>query len=376
MKRISYCWFASIGSLAVLLALSTLARSDDSSDATSTPSNAEANREESAASVASTYAPNMIGDMGGGPSLHVRLPTDQSINVPSPSTSFLGRQKLADNDCVLPTDRVFCDYSYFHDAYLATTSDANRFVPGFEKTFLDGQMSVEMRFPLGIQETNNLAVSAPVYGNTGQFGDIQVITKAILLQRDTWTLCTGMGISLPTAPDLNVLGTDGSFQVKIADRSVHLLPFVGLLVKPDDDWFAQAFVQVDVAANGNAVSVANKMGPAPGLTSLGDINDEALIFADVSIGRWLYHDPAQRFSGLAAVFEVHYAGGLNAPSGILQSTSGYTIGNLSAQYNILDLTIGAHAVVGNTTLSAGYVTPVTMDRWFEGELRVFANWKF
>ena len=424
MKLISWYCFMSTGSLAIVLALSTFPRCDDWSGSiltvseesqSQTPSSPgaakssatkkqedrttpvaptpegvpitppstgdygfEATREESAASDTSTYTPNMIGDMGGGQNLRITLSQgDLQINtgVPSPRAGILGRQRISDNDSPIPTDRLFCDYSYFHDAALTLPSDASRFVPGFEKTLFDGRMSVEMRFPMGIMESSDIAADSSSFGTTGQFGDIQVIGKAILLQQDSWTLSTGLGISLPTAPDVNVGLTDGTSLVKIANRSTHLLPFFGLLAKPNDDWFAQAFLQIDFAASGDPVS-ANLTGAA--LTPVGNIYDETLIFADVSIGRWLYRDPAQHFSGLAAVVEAHYTGGINSPS-TLHANNGITnfaLGVSPVGYNVLDLTLGAHAVVGSTTITVGYVTPVTEDRGFEGELRFFVNRKF
>ena len=422
MKQISQHGLMSLGGLAIVLAMTALARSDDSpvsmlqandappgraplapgdgqssankekkdgsaltapspDNAQTTPSTpdyrSEAGREESAASVATSYVPNMIGDMGGGPRFQILIgkvgeaPRFLALQAPSPSASLLGAQRLADNDCTLPTDRVFSDYSYFHDAQLATPSDANRFVPGFEKTFLDGCMSVEMRFPMGVLESNDIVANNSVLGMTGQFGDIQVIVKAILLQEDTWTLGMGMGISIPTAPDVNIGAANGGQLMKIANNSTHLLPYVGLLVKPNDDWFAQAFVQVDVAANGDSVS-ANLTGN--GLTSVGDIYDQSLVFADVAVGRWLYRNPDQRFSGLAAVVETHYTGGLNAPSTV--QANGFSIGYNTPKFNVLDLIVGAHAVVGQTTITAGFATPATDDRGFDGEFRFFVNRKF
>ncbi len=319
----------------------------------------------------------MIGDMGGGPIFRITIPKDithpgfANLQAPSPSASILGAQRLADNDCTLPTDRVFGDYSYFHDAQLAAPTDANRFVPGFEKTFLDGRMSVEMRFPMGILESNDLVAGSSTFGTAGQFGDLQVIVKAILLEEDTWTLGMGMGVSVPTAPDVNISPATGTQLMKIANNSTHLLPYAALLVKPNDDWFGQAFVQVDVAANDNPVS-ANLTGA--GLTSMGDIYDQTLIFADAAVGRWLFRNPDRRFSGLAAVVEAHYTGGLNAPSTI--GTGGFSIGYNTAQFNVLDVIVGAHAVIGNTTVTAGYATPVTDDRFSDGELRFFVNRKF
>ena len=299
------------------------------------------------------------------------LPTLAVINIPTPSGGFIGRQRISDNESPIPTDRVFFDYSYFHDAAMAMPSDANRFVPGFEKTLLDGRMSVEMRFPMGVMESSNIVADSSSFSSTGQFGDVEVILKAILLQEETWTLSMGLGISVPTAPDVNVGLADGTPLAKIANHSTHLLPFFGLFVKPNDDWFAQAYVQIDIGASDDHVW-ANLNGS--GLTPIGDVCDQTQIFIDAMIGRWLYRNPSQRLSGLAAVLEAHYTGGLNAPSAV--QAAGFTIGDNPGGYNVLDLTVGAHAVVGKTTVTLGFATPVTQDRGFDGELRFFVNRTF
>ncbi len=298
-------------------------------------------------------------------------PSPIAINIPSPSGGVLGRQRISDNESPIPTDRVFCDYSFFHDAVLSTPSDANRFVPGFEKTFFDRRMSVEMRFPMGIMASSNIVADQTGFGTTGQFGDMEVILKGIVAQEETWTLSMGLGISIPTAPGVNVGLADGTPLLKIVNQSTHLLPFFGLLVKPNDEWFSQVYVQVDVAASGDPVS-ANVAGN--GLVSVGDLYDQTLIFVDASIGRWLYRNPARRLSGLAAVIEAHYTGGVNAPSAL--QAGNFLIGDGTARYNDVDITVGAHAVIGNTTLTVGYATPATEDRGFDGELRVFVNRKF
>jgi hypothetical protein len=43
---------------------------------------------------------------------------------------------------------------------------------------------------------------------------------------------------------------------------------------------------------------------------------------------------------------------------------------------MLDITVGAHAVVGNSVFTLGYAIPVTQERVFEGELRCFLNYRF
>ena len=79
-------------------------------------------------------------------------------------------------------------------------------------------------------------------------------------------------------------------------------------------------------------------------------------------------------SALAAVVEAHYTGELNAPSSVVSNgLNGFSLGYDTASFNVLDITVGAHAVIGRTTVTAGFATPVTEDRGFEGEFRFFLN---
>ena len=173
-------------------------------------------------------------------------------------------------------------------------------------------MSLEMRFPMGVLESSNIVADSPSFGTTGQFGDIQIILKAIVLQEDTWTLCMGLEISVPTAPGVHVGLADGTPLVKIANSSTHLLPFFGLLVTPNDNWFIQTYLQVNIPASGDPVS-ANVSGN--GLASTGEIYDQTQLFADAVVGRWLYRNAARRFSGLAAVVESALYGRAERPFG-------------------------------------------------------------
>jgi hypothetical protein len=325
----------------------------------------------------SSNVPDEIGDMGGGPVLTVSVPGkvtggrfETTRFVPSPGNGILGAQRFADNDCTLPMDRIFSDYSFFHNAQLASPTDANRFVPGFEKTFFNGNMSVEMRFPLGVLESNSFDVGSPIAGMTGQFGNIQLIVKGLLVRNNSWTLGAGIDVSIPTAPEID-LTSGGVPEMRIDNSSTHLLPYVGLLVTPNDDWFAEAFLQVDVATSGDAVA-ANLTGA--GLVPLGSVYEQNLVFADFRLGRWMYRNSCQWFSGVAGVVEAHYTGGLNAPSAL--QAGGFSAGYNTAEYNVLDMVIGGHAVFGSTTVTAGFATPVTSDRAFDGEFRLFVNRQF
>ncbi|MFM9058171.1 MAG: hypothetical protein ACKOSQ_03420, partial [Planctomycetaceae bacterium] len=70
---------------------------------------------------------------------------DTAVLMPGANVGFV---KLSENVSPLPRDRVYFNYSYFHNALIGDIrNDVNRFTPGFEKTFADGWTSIEVRTP-------------------------------------------------------------------------------------------------------------------------------------------------------------------------------------------------------------------------------------
>ena len=86
--------------------------------------------------------PKMMGDFFGPPSNQLCQNIDINGNgdfqqfcfaVPDPS-SLTGRLRVQDNNSAIPQDRVFFDYSFFHNSQLLPSGpDASRYTPGFEK---------------------------------------------------------------------------------------------------------------------------------------------------------------------------------------------------------------------------------------------------
>ena len=291
------------------------------------------------------------------------LPYSGSVIVPSPSDAFLGRSKISDNNSPLPRDRVFLDYDYFHNAALTNPTDVNRFIPGFEKTFFDGLASVEVRVPMGATQSNTFDASSSTIGTNGQFGNLGVVVKAIILQDDDWTFSGGMGVEVPTAPDIDVSG-GGAPLLSVKNQSVHLLPFFGAAYQPNEDWFAQGWIQVDVGTNGDPVYVTDGAG---GQMQVASLSDQTIIFADALLGRWLYREDDQ---GLAGVVEVHYAANTSNASSV--NLGPILIGG-TTNFNMVDMTVGAHYQIGKTVATVGYGTPLTSDRGFDGEMKVLLN---
>lgn len=130
--------------------------------------------------------------------------------------------KIAENENVLPTDRVFVNYNYFNNIRSfgepsVGGTDLHRQTFGFEKTCLDGCASVGVRVPI-FQSSSTDAL------NANDFGNVSAILKvAVCRNCDTGSgLSLGLVVTAPTGPDIVLL--DGH---KL--DSVLLQPFVGFV---------------------------------------------------------------------------------------------------------------------------------------------------
>ena len=125
--------------------------------------------------------------------------------------------------------------------------------------------------------------------------------------RDTWAISGGLTVAPPTADDVNVVTADGTPLVQVLNRSTHLGPFLGLLWTPNDRWFAQGFLQYDVAANGNPVFINQGLTGAE-LANVGNLVDTPFQYVDIGVGYWAYrgHDRFHRLTGWAFTSELHW----------------------------------------------------------------------
>jgi hypothetical protein len=299
----------------------------------------------------------------------------QRIIIPnSAAGGVVGRTKIADNTSPIPRDRLLFDYNLFDNVPLAPGGvDVHRFTPGFEKTFFDGMMSFEMKIPMAVTLDNSLVAGAEPNRSHGEFGNMALTVKSLLLQRETWVMSGGLTVGVPTADATSVSFADGTPAVEIKNEAVHLEPFLGFLWTPDERWFTQGFIQWDFAANDNPV-LANQFGDR--LTPIGNLHDTTFQYVDLGLGYWLYREP-ERCAGLigvAGVAEVHWNTSLQDTVPV--ASGRYRIGTYASNIDVIDLTVGAHLEFANrTTVTLGYATPLGagVDRGFDGEFRVMLN---
>ena len=325
-------------------------------------------------------APNMIGDYfpAGGAFYNSMYGVYSSScsSFPSPS-AVIGSTKIAENSSPMPQDRFFFNYSYFDSTPLYPGDvNVNRFTPGFEKTFLCGNASFEMRFPTAATLDSTIVMDDVPDTSSFEFGNIAMTPKVLL--RRTWcgALSMGMTITVPTADDINAVLADGTQVAQIENEAMHLMPFVGWLWTPNPCWFAMGYLQYDVATTGNTALVDYD---GTGLQEVGYLNDTAFQYLDVAIGRWLYRSCApmcvSRLRSVAVAMELHWNKSLQEGDYILSETDGYLVGNTAENVDVLDGTIGLHVRMCDTTISLAYVAPLTdgYDKPFDGEFRLIVN---
>jgi len=338
------------------------------------------------------------------------LAPSESFSANLPLAAASRRVKIAENDNALPQDRVFFLYNHFADALeinsnldVTTPVDrrysVDRYTFGLEKTFLDRCWSVELRMPLAGQTefvTPDLGISG------GSVGNLAVIVKRSLYESDTAAVAIGLGIDTPTGSDVqgyaSAVHTTGLAKFNyftVHNDAIHLLPFAGFVRAPNDRVFYQGFAQVDISTNGNNIdyeSVAYttdlrgvRHSTPMGSGSFGTLNEQNLLYLDLSGGYWLYRNRCAccGLTGLATLLEVHYTTTLQ-DTDVLQRAvypTGFrlTFENCYNRVDIVDLTVGLHAEFANHTLCrVGGVFPLSTgdNRSFNSELQVQMERRF
>lgn len=341
-------------------------------------------------------APNMVGGIFGGGTGNIDFSNIPGLKIakikmPNPAESVLGRTTIADDSSPVPRDRFFFDYDYFYQVPLSPNGDAvNRFLSGFEKTFLNGLISAEVRIPFGTTLDNDMLVKTGklVHGITRwgyetngedlQLGNVAFGAKALLFRcRDELAVSAGLLVTVPTANDLAVTGllsplhaTAATLQIK--NEAVHVAPYLGSLWTPTDRIFLQGFLQLDFDANGQEVVLEN--GAAS--DDLGRYRDQTFLFLDAGIGYWLLRE---EYVNWAALFEVHYNASLQHPDTVNVSPGQVDLASEDGNINLVDLVLGTSVqVCDDTRVSLAYIFAVGagQDEQFTREIRATFNWQF
>src|SRR5262249_15657317 len=215
----------------------------------------------------------------------------------------VGRNRLSADSSPIPRDRVIFNYDFVSNTTLGpTTPSLNRFVFGFEKTFLDGLGSIELRIPFA--STVNSASNNNGTFSTGhaELGNLFLLTKVLLSSSDTFAFSGGLAFSLPTADDTR-LQLGGGDVLRIRNEAVIRTPYVGALWTPSDRVFAQTWyaVGLHLPAHTASPSLGGK-----GLQNKGRVSDPTTLQFDIQLGYWVIHPTEGGFlRGLAPFVEFH-----------------------------------------------------------------------
>lgn len=319
----------------------------------------------------------MVGDFFGSARQTVvrvipSIGPSEVFTIPTPTESVAGRVKQAESYQPLPTDRYFLDYAAYKNVPLAPAVgtvfndiDVQRFTPGLERTFLDGAMSVEIRMPVARTLNSTISFDESIDADHWEPGNLNVAVKSLLIETNQFALVSGLGIRTPTADDL-VFHTNGTTFV-VENESVHLLPYVGLVVNPNGTFFGQALVQVDVDTNGNTVLVDD--------VSQGQIQDQTFLFSSFSLGAWLYDDPyAESLSSVALTTEFHHSSTVSDVD-VLNSPNIETVETAADNdFDSFTAVIGMHLLyAGGAQVTFAYGVPIGHDRFADGEFRTLLS---
>jgi hypothetical protein len=301
-----------------------------------------------------------------------------------PASTRSTNSQIADDNSPIPRDRVGYRFNYFNNSGAITgvgsAPDNQPYNPAtfaidplsikeydtylsnfnFEKTFANGNASIEVRLPMvtaaashqtlvfGQRTGPNMQTAGGLSGfgftttrtpdqSTGRYGteigNMQVILKGVICKSSDFLLSGGVGVGVPTADDVNitVLGVTGASNstgphhgtgetmrdFTVANDTWGLSPFLAYVYAPSGRrWFTQGFLEFETPMNSTGGRFRETIVPADptdpsGLATKIDtafrLREQALMHLSTSTGFWAYQDPnAAWIRGVAPAVELHY----------------------------------------------------------------------
>jgi hypothetical protein len=283
-----------------------------------------------------SFNPAMFGDQPGPSFQH-----SSSANAGVAPVVARGSFKVAENESPRPVDRVFFSYNFYDDLNLggAGTATLHRETVGFEKTFLEGNASIEVRLPFVQLEGSDLV-------NASGVGDLTVLTKyAFINDRDTGDVFSaGLAVTAPTG------GHDEAGFIGLPIRDWLIQPYFGYILNLDD-LYIHGFESIVIPT---------------------DSRDATIVFTDIGLGYWVYRNRERdaRLTGVVPTLEMHVTTPLTH-----RGLSSATADNVGVP-DWLTFTAGAHIYCGRTEVGLAVATPVTGPRPFDLEALASINFHF
>lgn len=245
--------------------------------------------------------------------------------------------KITENESPRPTSRLFFNYNYFNNVN-ATRAGVHREIPGFERTFLDGNASFGMRLPVFQTVGNDGDLNIRGFGNLNMIGKYAWINN-----RDTGNvLSSGMTCGVPTGRTIKIPNQSDI-------KSVVFQPFMGYLYNMmEGDLYVQGF---------SAVAVPT------------DIRDITIMFNSAALGYWLYRNPTadRLLTGVVPTLETH----INTPL----NHRGLDALPFGVQDSVV-LTTGSHFVFNRSMFTLAVAAPVTGPKPFDIEAIALFNLRY
>ncbi len=385
--------------------------------------------------------PSMIGDTTAGGCGVVRFDGGLPVISVAHPTFACSRLNIAENNSASIRDRFYASYRHFRNASSVSvfadsenggesTPNIDRLTFGIEKR-MGERSSIEVRVPINYQLSSDLTfsqrtgpvvgepplISLPLNNLDTSLGNIAVILKRSLLERDGSVLSGGVAVNLPTAPDVHLSGmidddrfviedpnninpdvttrVDFFFDSTIRNRLVSISPFTSFAAEFGESWFVQGFAQLDfpitplVGSIDAQLSLPNFGLTLPRVTESGDIEVQKIGRLSLGIGRYLYRRGVGQYAkSLSFVSELHYTTTLEDASlvevevlpsvGTLIPATTVQIGNVANRTDVLDLVFGLPIAYDSWRITNGIVAPLRMgaDRGFDFEYNLLVGREF
>ncbi len=264
--------------------------------------------------------------------------------------------KIADNQIPRPVDRFFFTFNHFEDVNDAINRrlDSNifniqvqRYVLGFEKTFLDGRASLGLRQPLNVVHADHVTNVPELFDLTRTrtaLGDMFLYSKYVFKENTeaNFLLSGGLGLTIPSGP-----GRFAGAPFIENPHSFTMQPYWAFF-KSYGRLFFIGFQSLDVPLN---------------------IADATILFNDLGVGYLVYQNnaPGALLTAVAPAFEVH----ANIP---LSHRNPFDPFDEAGTPDIVNLTSGINFTFKQRAIfSAAMVTPVTGPRPFDFEAMALLN---
>jgi hypothetical protein len=270
-----------------------------------------------------------------------------------PVGSYFFDLKVAEGNSPRPVDRVFLDFNYYND--LGKTSVANpllrevdlyRYVFGFEKTFLDGKASVEVRVPFFTLDAMSRDFAPDAGFTSTSLGNISATGKFVLWEdKATGSLIsTGAVVSLPTESS------------RVVDPGPDTLAFIEAFmgfILSQGDFYCQGFTSL-------IVPLARP--------------ESIVLFEDLGVGYFVYRDATGLIRSVAPTVEMHITVPLKQAD---PSVSDFGLFDTTHVSDIVDFTLGGTIEFSNrSTLGLGVCVPVTGPKPWDVEAIAQFNYRF